>query len=213
MTTKKVKIYPVFERFWHWGQASLIIFLAITGFEVHGSIALFGFEKAVSFHKTASYLLLGLIAFAIFWHLTSGEWKQYIPTTKKLFDQIKYYSTGMFKGEKHPVKKTELSKLNPLQRIIYLGFKIILIPIVVISGLLYMYHKTIDKNDIIVISDFSLESIAALHTLGAFLLVAFLIIHIYMTTTGQSVMSNIKAMITGYEELEQENAQTKEGSK
>jgi len=213
MTTKKVKIYPVFERFWHWGQASLIIFLAITGFEVHGSVALFGFEKAVSFHKTASYLLLGLIAFAIFWHLTSGEWKQYIPTTKKLFDQIKYYSTGMFKGEKHPVKKTELSKLNPLQRIIYLGFKIILIPIVVISGLLYMYHKTIDKNDIIVISDFSLESIAALHTLGAFLLVAFLIIHIYMTTTGQSVMSNIKAMITGYEELEQENAQTKEGSK
>ena len=102
MASKKVKIYRTFERIWHWSQASLIIFLALTGFEVHGSITLFGFEKAVSFHRSASYILLGLITFAIFWHFTSGEWKQYLPTTRKLFDQIHYYSIGMFKGEKHP---------------------------------------------------------------------------------------------------------------
>jgi thiosulfate reductase cytochrome b subunit len=212
MATNRIKIYQTFERIWHWSQALLIIFLAVTGFEVHGSITLFGFEKAVSFHRSASYLLLGLIAFAIFWHFTSGEWKQYLPTTRKLFDQIRYYSIGMFRGEKHPVKKTELSKLNPLQRIVYLGFKIVLIPLVVISGILYMYHKTIDKNNIIVISEFSLDSVAAAHTLGAFLLIAFLIIHVYMTTTGQTFLSNIKAMITGYEEIEVEKEKTKEGS-
>jgi thiosulfate reductase cytochrome b subunit len=212
MGRKRVKIYRTFERIWHWSQASLIIFLAITGFEVHSSIILFGFEKAVLFHRSASYLLLGLIAFAIFWHFTSGEWKQYLPTTRKLFDQIRYYSIGMFKGEKHPVKKTELSKLNPLQRIVYLGFKIILIPSVVISGILYLHHKTIDKNNIIVISEFSLESVAAIHTLGAFLLIAFLVIHVYMTTTGQTFLSNIKAMITGYEEIEIDKDKIKEGS-
>ena len=33
---KQVYIYKGFERIWHWSQASLIIFLAWTGFEVHG---------------------------------------------------------------------------------------------------------------------------------------------------------------------------------
>jgi thiosulfate reductase cytochrome b subunit len=199
---KKVYIYKTFERFWHWNQAALIIFLAITGFEVHGSIHLFGYEAAVTFHRVASYLLLGLIVFAIFWHFTTGEWKQYLPTTKNIREQIRYYSQGIFKNEPHPGKKTGLQKLNPLQVWVYLGFKILIIPVMVVSGLLYMFHKQIDANDIVVISEFNLEWIALWHTLGAWLLVSFIIVHVYMTTTGHSVVSNIKAMITGYEEQE-----------
>lgn len=209
MNMEKIIIYKRFERLWHWAQASLIIFLAVTGFEIHGSLNLFGFEKAVYFHRNAAYILLGLTAFAIFWHFTSGEWKQYLPTTKKLLDQVRFYSIGMFKGEDHPVKKTELSKLNPLQRLVYLGFKLFLIPVVVISGLLYMFHKTIDQNNIVVISKFDLETIAAVHTLGAFLLIAFLVVHVYMTTTGSTPLSNLKAMITGYELIEKENEKDK----
>ena len=38
-----------------------------------------------------------------------------------------------------------------------------------------------------------------LHTAGAWAFVLFLIVHIYMTTTGHHPFSNIKAMITGYE--------------
>lgn len=200
---KKVYIYKGFERFWHWTQAVLIMFLAITGFEIHDTIHLFGFEKAVEFHSIAAFGLMGLITFAIFWHATTGEWKQYIPTTKKLKDQIMYYSLGMFKGEDHPTDKTQLSKLNPLQRLIYLGFKLVLIPIVVISGIMYMFYKTMDVNDTVVTSEISLESIATWHTFGAFLLIIFLVIHVYMTTTGHTVTSNIKAMLTGWEELEE----------
>ncbi len=201
---KQVYIYKGFERFWHWTQAVLIIFLAVTGFEVHGSLTIFGFEQAARFHRHASWLLIALIIFAIFWHVVTGEWKQYIPTLKNLKAQIRYYSVGMFKGEKHPIKKTELSKLNPLQRIVYLGFKLFLVPVTIISGLLYMFHKTIDKNDVVVIKEISLESIAFWHTLGAFLLMVFLVIHVYMTTTGKTPTSNIRAMITGYEEMEEE---------
>lgn len=201
---QKVYIYKVFERFWHWSQASLIIFLALTGFEVHGSYSIFGFEKAVAFHRTASWLLIGLIVFAIFWHFTTGEWRQYIPTTKLLKEQIQYYLSGIFKGEHHPSLKTELSKLNPLQRIVYLGFKLLLIPMTVLSGIFYMLYKTIDQNNLIVVENYPLASIAFWHTLGAILLMIFLIVHVYMTTTGKTPISNIKAMITGYEELEDE---------
>jgi thiosulfate reductase cytochrome b subunit len=204
MTVNKVYIYKRFERFWHWSQASLIIFLAITGFEIHDTIHLFGFEKAVEFHRVASISLIVLIVFAIFWHLAFDEWRQYIPTQKNLIAQVKFYAFGMFKGEKHPTEKTALQKLNPLQRLIYLAFKLFMIPVVVISGLLYMFDKTIDANEVVVISKFNLESIALWHTFGAFLLIAFLIVHVYMTTTGHTYTSNIKAMITGYEEIETE---------
>ena len=80
---KQVKIYMLFERIWHWWQAALIIFLMITGFEVHGSITVFGYEQSVLFHRVAGLLLVGLTVFAIFWHLTTDEWRQYIPTFKK----------------------------------------------------------------------------------------------------------------------------------
>lgn len=210
---KKVYIYKGFERFWHWTQASLIIFLAVTGFEVHGTLSIFGFEHAVFYHRTASWMLIVLIVFAIFWHVVTGEWKQYVPTTRNLAAQIKYYSYGMFKGEKHPTKKTELSKLNPLQRLVYLGFKLFLIPITVISGILYMFHKTFDKNNLVVIEDIPLESIAFWHTLGAILLMIFLAVHVYMTTTGEKPVSNIQAMITGFEELDEEDEAVKDDKK
>ncbi|MGV8136846.1 MAG: cytochrome b/b6 domain-containing protein [Mangrovibacterium sp.] len=201
---KRVYIYKSFERFWHWTQASLILFLAVTGFEVHGSLQVFGFEQAARFHRMASWGLIILIVFAIFWHFVTGEWKQYIPTQRKLKDQFRYYIYGMFRGDKHPTKKSELSKMNPLQRLVYLGFKLILIPLIVISGILYMLHKTIDQNDIVIVENIPLGTLAFWHTLGAFLLVIFLIVHVYMTTTGRTPVSNISAMVTGYEELEEE---------
>src|SRR5574340_966546 len=46
--SEKIYVFKRFERFWHWSQATLIIFMLITGFEVHGSYKLFGFETAVS---------------------------------------------------------------------------------------------------------------------------------------------------------------------
>jgi thiosulfate reductase cytochrome b subunit len=201
---KRVYIYKRFERFWHWSQALLIIFLAVTGFEVHGSFTLFGFEHAVFFHRIAAWMLMIIIVFAIFWHIVTGEWRQYIPTTKKLKDQLYFYSAGMFKGEKHPTKKTSLRKLNPLQRLVYLGFKLFLVPVTVISGILYMFHKNFDPNNLVVTMDIPLETIAFWHTLGAFLLMVFLIVHVYMTTTGHTPTSNINAMLTGYEDIEEE---------
>lgn len=208
---KKVYIYKKFERFWHWTQAALIIFLALTGFEVHGTVSIFGFEQAVFFHRFAAWMLMGLIVFAIFWHIVTDEWRQYIPTLKKLKDQVLFYSYGMFKGAPHPTQKTSISKLNPLQRLVYLAFKLFLVPITVISGILYLFHKSFDANNIIVIRNIQLESIAFWHTMGAILLLIFLVLHVYMTTTGHKPTSNIKAMITGYEELEEAEIENPSG--
>ncbi len=202
----KVYVYKAFERFWHWAQALLIIFLALTGFEIHSSYSLLGFESAVDLHNKAAWAFIILIIFAIFWHLTTGEWKQYLPTSRNLKSQVEFYVTGIFRNAPHPTKKTLLSKLNPLQRLVYLGLKILIIPVMVISGLLYMFFRYPQSGKINSANIESLETIALLHTLGAFLLIAFVVVHLYLITTGHTITSNLKAMITGWEELDEENA-------
>ena len=202
---KQVYIYKAFERFWHWTQAILILFLAATGFEIHGSIKFFGYQNAVEYHNIAAYSFIVLIIFAIFWHFTTGEWKQYLPTLKNIKAQIDFYLAGIFRNAPHPTKRTVLSKLNPLQRLVYLGLKILVIPVMVISGLLYMFYRYPQKDGgIEVLNINSIEPIALLHTFGAFLLIAFLIAHLYLITTGTTITSNLKAMITGFEETEVE---------
>lgn len=198
----KAYIYRAFERFWHWTQAFLIFLLAATGFEVHGTLHFFGYQNAVKYHKVTAYTFLVLIAFAIFWHLTTGEWRQYLPTAKNLKSQLNFYLFGIFKNAPHPTKKTVLSKLNPLQKLVYLGLKILVIPVMAISGLLYMYYRYPQENGIGTLTIHSLAPIAIIHTAGAFLLVAFIIAHLYLITTGTTVTSNLKAMISGYEDLD-----------
>jgi thiosulfate reductase cytochrome b subunit len=206
---KRVYIYRLFERFWHWSQTLLILFLMFTGFEIHSSYEVIGFELAVKYHNVAAISLIILIIFAIFWHFTTGEWKQYIPTLNNLKSQANYYITGIFKNAPHPTRKTQLSKLNPLQRLVYLSLKIILIPLMVITGILYLMYRYPQKGEIIIGSASGLETVAVLHTIGAFLLIAFVIAHVYLITTGQTVTSNLKAMITGFEEIEDEDHEQK----
>jgi thiosulfate reductase cytochrome b subunit len=202
MSKKQVYIYKSFERFWHWMQAILIFFLAFTGFEIHGAYTFFGFRDAVSYHNFAAYMLIGLIAFAIFWHLTTGEWKQYIPTLENVKAQLNYYIFGIFRNAPHPTKKTVLTKLNPLQKLTYFGLKILVIPLSVTSGLLYIFYRYPSKHGIEAINIQTLEAIAIIHTVAAILLVIFIVTHLYLITTGETVTSNLKAMLTGFEELE-----------
>ena len=205
--TKKVYVYKSFERFWHWVQSILIIFLGFTGFEIHGSYEFFGFKQAVKYHNIAAYLFIVLIVFAIFWHFTTGEWRQYIPTYKNIIAQVQFYLFGIFKNAPHPTKKTVLSKLNPMQKLTYFGLKILVIPLSVTSGLLYMLYRYPQRHEIRFLNIESLEIIAVVHTIAALFLVSFLIVHLYLITTGEKITTNLKAMLTGYEELEHEDAE------
>jgi thiosulfate reductase cytochrome b subunit len=168
------------------------------------------------YHNIAAYMLLVLVVFAIFWHFTSGEWKQYLPTLKNLRAQAEYYLFGIFRNAPHPTRKSVLSKLNPLQKLTYLGLKLLVIPVMVTSGLLYMFYRYPSRYGVESINIHSLKWIAIAHTAGAFLLLAFIIVHLYLITTGETVLTNLKAMLSGYEELEIDDepaAKMKEGAR
>ena len=195
----KIYIFKRFERFWHWSQAALIMFLMLTGFEIHGSYSFFGFERAVNHHTTAAWMLIGLWVFAVFWHFTTGEWKQYIPTMEKVDAMVKYYITGIFTNAPHPFRQTTLTKHNPLQRLAYLFVLLVINPVMWFSGWLYLFYNDLPT---VGLGGLSLEWIALFHVIGAFMTLIFFIAHVYLATAGHTPTSHIKAMITGWEETD-----------
>lgn len=196
---ERIYIFKRFERFWHWSQAALIIFMLFSGFEIHGTYSFFGFATAVTLHTTAAWLLIGLWVFAIFWHFTTGEWRQYIPTLDKIDAMIKYYITGIFTNAPHPFKQTRLRKHNPLQRIAYLFVLVAINPLIWISGWLYLFYDVWPEFGL---ANLPLEWVAFVHVAAAFMMLIFLVLHLYLATAGHTVTSHIKAMITGWEEVE-----------
>ncbi len=195
MKYKKQYLYSKFERFWHWTQMLLVMLLTITGFEIHGNFEIMGFENSVRIHSAAAWSFMGLAVVSIFWMIVSKQYLNFIPTTTKLKEQLQYYTSGIFKGRPHPLHKTLYNKLNPLQRIVYAGLLILIFPVQIITGLAYMYYHYPENP---IDADGLLLAVNA-HTIGAFMVVAFIIVHVYMTTTGHSVSANVKAMISGYE--------------
>jgi thiosulfate reductase cytochrome b subunit len=195
---EKVYIFKRFERFWHWTQAATILFLLLTGFEVHGAYKLFGFAEAVNLHTIAAWTLITLWVFAVFWHFTTGEWKQYIPTLDKVGAMIKYYLTGIFSDAPHPFRATTLTKHNPLQRLAYLFLWLGITPIIWFSGWFYLFYG--QWREWGVDGFLSLEWVAFFHVLGAYMILVFVIAHVYLITAGRTPTSHLKAMITGWEE-------------
>jgi thiosulfate reductase cytochrome b subunit len=193
-----IYLYTRYERFWHWFQMAVIVVLLVTGLDVHGLYNLFGFERAVWLHNTLGITWLVAFAFFVFWVFTSGEWRQYVPTTRKMFAMIRYYGYGIFKGEPHPVPKRKDAKHNPLQRLVYLTLAAFLLPVQMVSGMLYWGYNSWGAWGL---SKLSLNWVAVVHMAGAFAIFSFIIVHVYMTTTGHSISAHIKAMISGWESV------------
>lgn len=192
-------IFKRFERFWHWAQAVLVLALIVTGLELHGLISLFGFGDSSNIHHWAGFIWGALVVLIFTWIFTTGEWKQFVPETKGIDGVIRYYLHGVFTGAKHPHHMSAEQKFNPLQRLAYLGLLFGLVPLQIITGLLFFFFPELRAAGII--EDISV--VAILHTLCAYSIIAFLIIHLYLITLGEKLTSHLRAMVTGKEATEE----------
>ena len=211
---KKVYMYGTYERIWHWTMALSIVMLVLTGLKIHyaQSFALISFPTAVFVHNLFATLLLVNAFLGMFYHLTTGEIRQFIPSgagvLRRLWIQALYYGKGIFVGVSHPFAKTRTHKLNPLQQFTYAGLLNVLFPFQVITGLLLVVAGVMPAFSV---SFGELSVVAPLHNLGSWLFLSFLVVHVYLTTTGHTITSNIKAMISGWELAEAEPPQDKQG--
>lgn len=199
MSTRILMIYSRFERFWHWAQMALIFLLLFSGFAIHGLHGTVDFQSAVFLHTGGAVALMVLWLFAIFWHLTTGTWRHYLPTTDGLWRVARFYAWGIFKGERHPYRKAFWRKHNPLQALAYLALKIVLFPAIWISGFAYLNYNLWDELHG---AGEWLGTVATIHILSAFAILAFVIAHIYLLTIGHSFREHVKPMITGYDEVD-----------
>jgi len=140
----------------------------------------------------------------LFYHLVSGEIRQFIPRPYGFFDQAirqaRYYLVGIFRHEPHPFAKAPERKLNPLQQITYLALLNILLPLQIATGMLMWGAERWPMVDEVL---GGLGTLGPIHAAGAWLFSAFLVAHIYLTTTGHSPLSNIRAMLTGWENIDE----------
>lgn len=203
---KQVYMYAVYERFWHWLQTFAILLLIVTGLIIHRPemFGLFSFPFIVVVHNVLAVILVLNAALSLFYHLVSGEIRQYLPHPYGFFDQAivqtKYYLQGIFKRAPHPFEKTPQKKLNPLQQVTYFGILNVLLPLQVLTGALMWGVQSFPQ-----ISQWlgGLPFLAPFHSLVAWSFTAFIIAHVYLTTTvGIEPLAGIKAMMLGWDEVE-----------
>lgn len=203
--SKKIMMYSFYDRLWHWFQALIGVVLIVTGFEVsYGSyFRLFGFDRAVSLHNVAAVLLALNAGLALFYNLASGLLVRYVPGIQDFFHlglkHAEYYLVGIFRGDPHPFDKTPEKRLLPLQKITYFGILNFLLPFMVITGILKFWAN---YDPQLIQSLGGLTILGPLHRFGAWMFLCFLLVHLYMITTGHTLFSNLKAMVTGYETVE-----------
>jgi thiosulfate reductase cytochrome b subunit len=203
--TEQIYFYPVWIRIWHLFNAILCLLLIFSGFSLQYSNPDFVFIKfrlAVSVHNfagvclTISYFLFFLGNF----YTDNGRFYQieFKGLGLRLWRQLRYYAYGYFVNEAAPFPVSKNSKFNPLQQFSYIIALYVALPLLFVTGWALLFPEFILKK-VLGISGIFLT--AQLHMLMGFLIVLFLIIHLYVSTMGKSPLSNFKSIITGWQKL------------
>lgn len=193
--------YSLHERIWHWLQAAGMLCLLLTGFAIHypdrfgilGSMA-----NAVRVHTWFGFALIVNAFLGAFYHITAEMYHHFLPDLHDFSEaavlQARFYLYGIFRGEKHPLETDPRRKLNPLQKITYLALLNILLPFQIVTGLLMWgadrWSHTFERLG-------GLWVLGPAHTFGAYMFLAFLLGHLYLSTIGPTPTAHLRAMITG----------------
>jgi thiosulfate reductase cytochrome b subunit len=197
-------LYPKWLRVWHVLNALLFLVLIVTGLSMQytdkeNTSYVVGFAIAVKWHNFAAMVLTINYIIFVTGNLITKNGRYYnIPREnflKDLVKQLKYYSWGMFKGEKHPFPVTEEQKFNPLQKASYVLAMYVAVPLLIISGIGLLFPE-ITITTFFGISGLILTDI--LHITMGFFLSIFMVIHIYTCTLGAKPTSLFWGMISGY---------------
>jgi thiosulfate reductase cytochrome b subunit len=140
-------------------------------------------------------------------HLVTGKIQQYLPSPRDVFTQgilqARYYLVGIFRGDPHPFARGPGNKLNVLQQVTYLMILNLLLPTQVITGALLWEAKHFST---FIDTIGGLATLSVIHVAAAWLFIAFIVMHVYLTTTGDTPLSHLRAMLTGYETHREERA-------
>ncbi len=204
-------LYPLWVRIWHWLNALTFMVLIPTGISMHFADVdkpfVISFQLATYIHNVAGLVLTGLWLFFVFMNLVSGNWKHYIPPLQGLIGrvllQVRFYLVGIMRGEPHPFPSNEECKFNPMQQLAYDAVMFGLVPLICATGVLLLVPDVLPSK---ILGIGSVWIMAVGHTVLAFFGSVFLLVHMYLGSTGDSLTSLVKGMITGWHEEHEHHA-------
>ncbi len=197
-------LYPLWLRLWHWINALLFISLVLSGFSLHFvelPLPKLSFDNAIVVHNASGIMIAVMYVIYFVFNIMTGNWRHYVPRMrglmKALIVQSKFYGSGIFKGEPHPYPATEKCKFNPLQQLTYMFVTMAGLPILIITGLLYLFPEFLPRE----LMDLGgMTMIATAHYLISILMTIFLLGHIYLATMGETPTAEIRKMTSGWVE-------------
>ncbi len=191
-------------RVWHWTNALLILTLGVTGMSLHFSDPgrmLVEFSLSVRVHNIAGVCLICAYVFFVVANIVSGNWWQFVPKPPgillRVFKQAMWYGFGVFRGDPPPHEPSKEENFNALQALTYWNVMYMLMPVILITGLIYLYPQFAPDK---MFGFDGLLTVAMLHYLSAVAVLLFMLSHIYLGTTGKTVGQMYKMMFTGWHE-------------
>lgn len=208
---RRTYLNPLPVRVWHWINAAGFVALIVTGLQIRyvGLVGLMSFETAVDLHNWVGFVVIGNYFVWLLFYLSSDKITTYHPelNPKKQFRdsirQILYYGAGIFRGAPNPHHPNAYNKFNPLQRMLYQIIMLLLLPLQAVTGLLLW---DVDRFSGAVELFGGLRVVDTVHVLIFIFFMAFIFIHVYLASLGEKPTTHFKAMVTGYEETEEEQA-------
>jgi Ni/Fe-hydrogenase b-type cytochrome subunit len=204
---KQLFLHPLTVRIWHWINAICFFALIVTGLQIRYSEmpTLTKFKTAVDLHNLFGFVLIADFFLWLGYYVLTGKIKIYLPLNPKKFlagalVQARYYGYGLFRGEKNPHHASPDNKFNPMQQSAYFMIMLFVMPAQIITGVLLWDIKRF-AGWIGMLG--GLKVVDIVHVAIFFCLSAFLFVHVYLTTLGRTPFEHIKAMFTGYEEIEE----------
>lgn len=199
----KTYLYTLPVRIWHWLNALCFILLLISGIAMHfsqGELATWA-----DLHNITGLTLCAVWLLFIGINLL-GNGHHYVVKLNGLFGrllrQTRYYLFGIFRGEVHPEHPSAQSKFNPLQQLGYVGVMYLMVPLLIATGLLMLYPENTPE---LIFGLPGKQLVAYTHYLLAAVSLLFLLVHLYLCTTGDNLTALMKGMLDGYHRHKDEN--------
>jgi thiosulfate reductase cytochrome b subunit len=205
----RLYVNPLPVRIWHWINALGFVALIVTGLQLRyaGLIDWMSFRTAVVVHNWIGFALIANFFVWLGFYLFTDKIKVYHPDLsptryfRSSFRQMQYYGYGIFRGEPNPHHVDVYRKFNPLQSMMYQIVMMILVPLQFFTGVLLWdlarFAPVIDWLGGVRVVD-------TVHVLLFIFFFAFLFVHVYLSSLGHTPSAHFKAMLTGYEDVEDE---------
>ena len=207
---QRLYVHPLPVRIWHWTNAIGFVLLIATGLQIRylDLIHVLSFKVAVVTHNWIGFVLIANFFVWLIFYLSSDKIKVYHPELSPMkyfrgtFRQLQFYGYGIFKGAPNPHHLSVYRKFNPLQSLAYQIIMMLIVPVQFFTGLLLWdvtrFSSMVDMFGGVRVVD-------TVHVLFFIFFSGFILIHPYLSTLGHTPLAHIKAMLTGYEEVEDDS--------